>query len=175
MSYLLRAVHNRTNWDRSQFPEWVQEDDLPSCIISDLQADDNTLSLWEILDGEVNLSEVITAIASRHGGSRAYFDYALLKIDLVDDISFRLSRADGDTPYADANLYHRNLSNVSLHKAVYFAHLLSKSGEFRRTSWKEVRKSLLDAHKSGKLDLCRLRKGLKTELGISESKPEAQP
>lgn len=56
MSYLLRAVHNRTNWDRPLFPEWVGTNDLPSCIVSDLQAEDNALSVWEILDDEANLS-----------------------------------------------------------------------------------------------------------------------
>lgn len=174
MSYLLRAIYNRTNWDRTQFPDWVAKDDLPSCIVSDLQADDNALSLWEIQDGELNLSEVIIAVASKQPGSRAYFDYALLKTDLVDDISLHLSRTDGDTPYLDANPHHRNLSNLSMHKLVYFAHLLCRSGKFHRTPWKEVRKSIMDAHKDGKLDVSRMRKGLKLELGIDEPKSTGQ-
>ncbi|MFC1981339.1 hypothetical protein ACFLVN_03750 [Chloroflexota bacterium] len=174
MSYLMRAVYNRTNWDRAQFPDWVAIDDLPSSIVSDLQADNNALSLWEIQDGEFNLSEVIVAIASRQPGSKAYFDYALLKTDLVDDISFHLSRADGDTPYLDANPYHRILSNLSMHKLVYFAHLLCKRGEFRRAPWKKVRKSILNTHRDGKLDVSRMRKGLKLELKIDEPKSTGQ-
>ncbi len=167
MSYLLRAVHNLTNWDRSLFPQWVGNDDLPSCIISDLQADDNALSVWEILDGEANLCQVITAIASQQAGSKAYFDYALLKSEFIDDVNFCLSKEEGETPYKDANPYHRNLSNVSMNKAVYFAHLLCRNGDFRRASWKQVRKSILDAHENGKLDLSRVRKGLKKDLGIA--------
>ncbi len=167
MSYLLRAVHDRIYWDRDLFPKWVGPDDLPSCIVGDLQAEGNTLSVWEILDNEANLSQVITAIASRHPGSRAYFDYALLKLDFINDVNFSLSKEDGKTPYGDANLYHRNLSNVSLQKVVYFAHLLCKNGDFRRAPWKEVKKSILDAHTKGKLDLSRVRDGLKKELGLA--------
>lgn len=166
MSYLLRAVHDRTLWDRELFPTWVNVDDLPSCIVNDLHADDNSLSLWEIQDEEVNLTDVITAIASKQPGSRTYFDFALLKTALVQGTLFNLAQEDGNTPYVDANRYHFTLSKLSLHQLTYFAHLLCKSGDFRRTSYKDVRKSLLDVHSKGKLDLQLVPKGLKKELGI---------
>lgn len=167
MSFLLRAIYDRTYWDRDVFPKWVAPDDLPSRIVSDLQAQDNALSMWEILDDEANLSQVITAIASGFPGARANFDYALLKSDFIDDVNFSLSKEVGSTAYGDANPYHRNVSNVSLHKVVHFAHLLCKNGDFRRTSWKEVRTNILDAHTKGKLDLSRVRKGLKIELKLA--------
>jgi hypothetical protein len=166
MPYLLRAIHDRINWDPQQFPNWVKNDDLPSCIICDLDAGDNELSLWEVTDNEDNLQDVITAIVSRSRGHKSYFDYALLKEEIIDEPSFQLSIADGDTAYSLANKYHRNLVNVSLHTAVYFAHTIHKNADFRRASWKEIKSWLLQAHKNEKLEVEKMPKPLRSELGI---------
>ena len=130
MPYFLRAIYNNTKWDRTQFPTWLAEGDLPSCIVRDLRADDNALSLWEIPDGEDNLAQVVTALTSTRKVLKDNFDYALLNVDQIDQVNFTCLSENGTTPYLDANSHHRSLANLSAQKLMYFAHLLSRFGIF---------------------------------------------
>lgn len=167
MPYLLRAIYNNILWDKSQFPTWVDKDDLPSCIVQDLKAVDNALSLWEITDDKTNLLQVITALASTRKTLKWDFDYALLEINYVDQVNFTCLPQEAKTPYIGINSHHCNLSDLSLHKLVYFAHLLSKYGEFGRIPFKQLKTLLLDAIKNNKLKLRKIPKGLKQDLGLS--------
>ena len=167
MPYYLRAIYNNTKWDKSGFPEWLTEGDLPSCIVKDLSAANNELSLWEITDSETNLMQVITAIASQRQTSKDNFDYALLNTNYIDSINFTCLDKNGTTPYSDINSFHRDLSNLSLQKLMYFAFLLFKFGKFRRVLSKELKSSIQDAAKGNKLDLSKVPKPLKQELGIN--------
>jgi hypothetical protein len=169
MSYFLRAIYSNTKWEKTLFPSWLQDGDLPSCIIKDLNADDNALSVWEITDDEANLPNVITAIASSIRRSvRNDFDYALLDTKYVDQINFNPSIRLGDTPYNDMNHYHRNLSDLSINKVVYFAHLLFAHGKFNRMGWKKLQALIKDSINNNKLDLKLVKPELKQQLDISE-------
>lgn len=164
MPYFLRAINDRTKWDRELFPTWVGRDDLPSCIVKDLKADDNALSLWEIPDDETNLPQVITAIVSNRYSWKDNFDFALLKTDYIDQINFTSISKEGTTAYSEINSFHRNLANLSMGKLLFFAHLLCNWGDFRRIGWKELRTLLLDARKNNKLDLDKVKSSLKKEI-----------
>lgn len=169
MPYFLRAIYSNTKWEKTHFPEWLEDGDLPSCIIKDLNADDNALSVWEIRDDESNLPNVIVALASSTRKSvKNDFDYALLDVNYVDQINFKSSIKLGDTAYYEMNPYHRNLSNLSLNKVVYFAHLLFSHGKFDRMGWKKIEALIQDAHKNKKLDLKRVKPELKQQLGLDE-------
>lgn len=170
MPYFFRAIYNNTKWDKSQFPTWLAEGDLPACIVRDLRADDNALSLWGIPDGEDNLPQVIAALASTRKILKDDFDYALLNISHVDQVNFICLSENGTTPYVDINSCHRSLANLSTQKLVYFAHLLSQFGIFHRTGWKELRSLLLDAVNGNKLNLSKIPKELKQQLGIDDAK-----
>lgn len=166
MSYLLRAIYNNILWDKSQFPAWINEDDLPSCIVQDLKATGNALSLWEITDDKTNLLQVITALASTRKTLKWDFDYALLESNYVDQVNFTCLPQEAKTPYIEINSRHFNLSKLSLHKLVYFAHLLSKYGKFRRIPFKQLETLLLDAINNNKLNLKKVPKELKEDLGL---------
>ena len=166
MPYFLRAIYNNTKWDKTQFPTWLAEGDLPACIVRDLRADDNAISLWEIPDGEDNLAQVVAALTSTRKILKDNFDYALLDVDHLDQVNFVCSSENGTTPYLDINSSHRSLSNLSTQKLMYFAHLLSRFGVFRRIGWKELQALLLDAISNDKLNLNKVPKELKQELGI---------
>ncbi len=65
MAYLLRAVEDQLNWEKACFPSWLPPGCLPSQVIVDLRANGNSLSLWEIPDGQGTVIEqVAAAIAS---------------------------------------------------------------------------------------------------------------
>ena len=137
MPYFLRAIYSNTKWDKTQFPSWLKEGELPSCIIRDLRADDDALSLWEIHDDKSNLPQVIAALASERRLVKSDFDYALLNKNHLDELSFTPSKKTAETAYLDMNPYHHDVSNLSINKVVYFAYLLSKHGNFDRMGWKK--------------------------------------
>lgn len=167
MPYFLRAIHNNINWDTTQFSSWLKEGELPSCIVMDLRADDNALSLWEIQDDKSNLPNVIAAIASNRKLVKDDFDYALLDKNHLDELSFTPLKKVAKTAYLDVNRFHRDVPNLSINKVVYFAYLLSKYGNFNRMGWKDIEAQLKVAHKKGNLDLTKIKPNLKKQLGIS--------
>jgi hypothetical protein len=166
MPYFLRAIYSNIQWDETQFPSWLKEGDLPSCIIRDLRADDNALSLWEIPDDKSNLLDVSAALASLRSNMKQDFDYALLNAQYLDELTFPPSKQPATTPYRDINHYHRNVPKLSLNSVVRFAHLLSKHGQFDRIGWKHISARLKRANSNGQLDLTKMRANLKKQLDI---------
>jgi len=168
MPYFLRAIYNNINWDKTQFPSWLHEGELPSCIVIDLRADDNALSLWEISDDKSNLLDIIAAFVSLRKDIKYDFDYALLDENYLDELTFTPSKKPAKTAYRDMNHYHRGVSNLSLNNVVYFAYLLNRHGKFDRMGWKEIETRLKEAYTRGQLDLKKMKTELKQQLGISE-------
>ena len=167
MPYFLRAIYNNIDWDKTLFPSWLKEGELPSCIVKDLRADDNALSLWEISDDKYNLVDIIAAFVSLRDDIKYDFDYALLNTSDLDELSFAPSKKVANTAYLDMNQFHRNVSNLSINNVVYFAYLLSRHGEFDRMGWKDIEARLKQAYAKGQLNLDKMKPRLKKQLGIS--------
>jgi len=167
MPYFLRAIYSNIKWDTTPFSSWLKEGELPSCIVRDLRADDNALSLWEISDDKSNLLDIIAAFVSlRREGIKYDFDYALLSANHLDELCFTPLKKPAKTAYRDMNHYHRDVPNLSINNVVYFAYLLSRNGKFDRMGWKEIEARLKEAYTRGQLDLKRMQPELKKQLGI---------
>ena len=75
MPYYLRAIHSMLEWHNPDYASWLRQNELPSCIVRDLRADDNALSLWEIADDQSNLLDIIAAfVSSSSYGLKDNFD-----------------------------------------------------------------------------------------------------
>ena len=168
MPYFLRAIYRNINWDITQFPSWLKEGELPSCIVRDLRADDNALSLWEISDDKSNLLDIIAAFVSLRKDIKYDFDYALLSSNHLDELTFTASKKPAKTAYLNMNHYHRDVSKLSINSVVYFAYLLSRHGKFDRMGWKDIEARLRETHRKGQLDLAKMEPKLKQQLGLSE-------
>ncbi len=168
MLYFLRAIYNNIHWDTTHFPSWLKEGELPSCIVRDLRADDNALSLWEISDDKSNLLDIIAAFVSIRDDIKYDFDYALLSTKLLDELSFTPSIKPAKTAYRDMNGYHRDVPHLSINNVVYFAYLLRRHGKFDRMGWKEIEARLKEAYTRGQLDIKKMKPRLKKQLGIAE-------
>ncbi|MBN2238176.1 MAG: hypothetical protein JW712_00240 [Dehalococcoidales bacterium] len=140
MPYFLRALYSNIKWEKTQYSSWLKEDELPSCVIRDLRADDNSLSLWEIDDDKSNLLNVVSALAAQRKSIKNDFDYALLESHILDEVSFNPTKKSGITPYTSINTFHRDVPNLSINNVVYFAYLLSKHGIFDRMGWRDALK-----------------------------------
>jgi len=168
MPYFLRAIYSNIEWDNPDYRSWLQGNELPSCIVRDLRADDNALSLWEISDDQSNLLDIIAAFVSLSNGIKDDFDYALLSVNYLNEITFMPSRKPAITAYTNFNHYHHDIPNLSINQVVYFAYLLSRHGIFDRMGWKDIANRLKEAHTRSHLDLTKMKKRLKRQLGISE-------
>lgn len=169
MSYFLRVIYSNVKWEKTQFPSWLKEGQLPSCLIRDLRADDNALSLWEIHDNESNLPDVVAAlVAAERKSVKNDFDYAIIDKKYLDEIAFKPIKKVGKTPYGIINSYHYDIPRLSINSVVYFAHLLVRYGMFDRMGWRDIQARLHKAHVKGQLDLTNMESKLKEQLGISE-------
>jgi hypothetical protein len=169
MPYFLRAIYSNIKWDRTRFPSWLKEGELPSCLIRDLRADDNALSLWEIQEDESNLPDVVAAlVAAERKSVKNDFDYALIDEKHLDEIVLKPTKKIGKTPYGIINSYHYDIPRLSINSVVYFAHLLSRYATFSRMGWKDIQARLRQANEKGQLDLTNIEDKLKEQLGISE-------
>jgi len=168
MPYFLREVYSNTKWDPNEFPSWLKDGELPSCLIRDLRANDNALSLWKIDDDKSNLPHVIAALVSGRKSSKTNFDYALLDENHLDELVFKPIMKVSTTAYCDMNSYHCDVPNLSINTVVYFAHLLNRHGKFDRMGWKDIQDQLKDAYKKGQLNLAKMETNLKQQLGVSE-------
>jgi hypothetical protein len=166
MPYYLRAIYSNLEWDNPDYSSWLQENELPSCIVRDLRADDNALSLWEISDDQSNLLDIIAAFvsSSSRGLLKDNFDYALLSSNYLDDIRFMPIKKPARTPYTIFNDYHRDIPNLSLNQVVHFAYLLSRHGVFERMGCKEIKNRLEEARAKDQLELTQMKPGLKKKL-----------
>ena len=89
MALLLRALSNsNVKWESAGFPEWLPNNELPSDLLKDLRTDNNQLSVWQVKEDKSNLDEVITAIASKRKTLKDNLDYALIKKEIIEKISF---------------------------------------------------------------------------------------
>jgi len=158
MAYFLRFIYKNLDWNRTRFSSWLKEDELPACIIKDLRADDNALSLWEISDDKSNLLDVIAAFASESRNDiKNDWNFALLSSKYLDEVSFAPSEMPAKTAYTSMNHYHRSVPNLSINKVVYFAYLLSRHGKFDTKSWKEVEARLTEVNSRGQLNIKRIK------------------
>jgi hypothetical protein len=170
MSYYLRELYSNIKWERTRFPTWLKEGELPSCIIRDLRADDNALSIWEIDEDKSNLPGVIAAlVAAQRKSVKNDFDYALIAENHLNEITFKPIKTPGKTPYGVINVYHRDIQNLSINGVVYFADLLSRYGELNRMDWREIVTQLKTANEKKQLDLENMDLTLKEQLQISAS------
>jgi hypothetical protein len=129
MPTLLRKVkHNR--WLREPALQWLNEDDIPSDPLADLNTSEQTLSVWEVADDESNVQRIVRNLALM-GNKTDSSGYVLFDSAILEQIGIDLVRADGHTPDTEANGWHRDLVNLSGKKLVALARAVLAQGTTR--------------------------------------------
>ena len=161
MPLLLRAVR-KNRWDKGDFP-WLQKGDIQADPLGDLATGSNTLSVWLVQDDRSNLNDVLLALgASRDTASN--LDYTIFDIGLLADINIKLEINVGNTPYAKANCWHRDLVELTANKIVKLAESLLKNAEIKRFSEKEMIKLIQDAVNNKQIDRTKLKPSIDKRL-----------
>ena len=164
--FFYRVAQARWLWGEDV--PWLPPGELQAEVFLDLQARDNVLSVWYIMDDESNLDRVIAGLAAKRD-SVSNLDYMLINQQLVTDMSIGVLTSDGSTADTKANEWHRDLGKLSISQLVDIAYLLRRQGRLARCPQKRVRALLEMAVSSGHIAYDQLSDGIKAKL--SKVKP----
>jgi len=158
---LLRAIR-KSRWNKTNCP-WLAKDDIQADLLRDFETKDNTLSVWLVQDDRSNLNDVLLALgASRDTASN--LDYTIFDVGLLANINIKLEINAGNTLYAKANCWHRDLVELTANKIVKLAESLLKDAELERFSEKEMIKLIQDAVNNKQIDRTKLKPSIDKRL-----------
>ncbi len=150
MPLFLRQIREY-KWFKHDAVPWLPEDSLQADALGDLNTSDNRLSVWHIQDNRANLEQVVTALAatSRHPSN---LDCALFDQQLVSEIGVKIEHTSGESSYEEANVWHRDLGELSADKLMQLATVIMRHGEKQRFSERRVLSLVKHAVDSGSID-----------------------
>jgi hypothetical protein len=160
---LLRAIR-KNRWYKSEAVAWLPEGEIQADPLGDLATSNNTLSVWQVEDDDSNLEKVITALASSRA-SISNLDYAVLNIDLLTETGIKIEINPGETPYELANVWHRDLIELTATKIVRLAETMMQNSHILRIPEKRVLDLIKDAVHNGQIDKTKLHPGIANKLG----------
>jgi hypothetical protein len=142
MGFLLRIIA-KTKWYIEDVP-WLLEGDLQADALGDLKTKENKLSLWHVEDDRSNFARLVTALAAARQKPDK-FDYALINVEVVDEIDIRRIRSDGDSPDDHVNgTWHWDLYELTAQKLLAFALRIRQHGIIDRVKEKDIKNWLVD-------------------------------
>ncbi len=143
---------------------WMRLGDLPADAFNDLRTDRNALSVWWIEDDKSNLEDVLTALAAT-GNCASAMKYRLLDPSIMTGLGIEISLAPGDSPFARANGWHRDLTKLTCESLFAIARVLAKC-EVHTVSAGGVRMHVTNAINAKLLDIHRMHPALLQSLRL---------
>jgi len=126
MPLLLRTVR-QNRWYKADAAPFLEKDDVPADSVNDLITTGNLLSVWILTDDRSNLERVVRAVAV----GRSHIDnagYVVFDSTAVENAGIEMLENIGESPDAEANAWHRDLS-LSGNKMVALAKAILRDGE----------------------------------------------
>ena len=168
MPYVLRKI-SRAKWfdvasESSGTQQPPDESLMQADVFSDLKTDSNQLSVWYIDDDLANLDHVLTALAANLD-RLSNVDYVLLNNDVVMALNLGIKQTDGGSLDQQVNQWHRDLDIRTAGRLVDFAkEIYSRADSRRRKPEKELKRLLVRAVSSGRIDKDKLKESLREEV-----------
>lgn len=152
MPRLLVKVH-KIVWEKSGLPSFLKRGDIPADCLSDLNTEQNELSVWYIENDGANLNRVLTALAATCGFV-SNLDYLIFDYEIVTALGLTITKTDGETPDSVANRsWHRDLAKLSGENLLKFALAIFYDSSVIRIPKKKIGEWLKTALANGELDL----------------------
>ena len=168
MFLLLRISISR--WYNHEEHPWLSQDSshadgIQAAALSDLRSEKepNTVSVWGIENDRSNLELVVTALAANRDKIRN-FDYALFNLDHILKFSIKIEPTEGNTPCPKVNSWHRNLTELSVHKITELVKIIMVEAERVRIDKKTVHCLIQRAVDAGECDRTKLNNYVQAEL-----------
>lgn len=173
MAYLVRKV-GISHWPDGENCFFSCRDNLPADAISELNTQDNALSVWKI-DDESEVEKIglsfISTLSKRQGKIRLVI---LPFSDIEQNFDLQNSPEDGLTAIPSAKQYHYNIKSLTYSKLGEIAELIAIATSncekqcvfsFRI---KDMLEKLRELYKVGQLDPTLLGDYIKKELGVNQ-------
>lgn len=162
MPQLLRAIR-KTRWYNSSNITWLTRGEIQADPLGDLATSQNTLSVWQVEDDGSNLEQIITALASGRD-SISNLDYAVFDLNLLCGIGIDIKDEPGVTPYEKANIWHKDLIELTGRKLVKLAEAMLTNAEIKRISEKEILRLIKEAVANGRIAQAKLKPSISKKL-----------
>lgn len=169
---LLLLIVDKRRWDRREELNWLSQGDIPADPLGNLKTLFQELSVWHIDDDRSNLGRVIAALAAmRERFTR--FDYALFDLQLAQELSIEVQETPGTTPDTQANIWHRDLVQLSADTLVRLAKAMWSTCSTDRVPEGEVARSITEAVELGRIALSKLNEKMRAEVSaiLGPSRP----
>ncbi|RMF82799.1 MAG: hypothetical protein D6737_00620 [Chloroflexi bacterium] len=162
MPFLLRKV-TRPKW----YPlPWLADGEFQADAFVDLRTRDNKLSVWQVDDERKNLTRLITALAA-NGNKPDNLDYALLDLQVIQAIGITIATVNGDTPDKAANMWHRDLVELSAARLFDLARAIHQHGSIERIPKKQIIGLIHQSIEAGHFEVSDLKPDLANKLRLS--------
>jgi hypothetical protein len=163
--FLLRAIRKAKWYRENPDLQWFIQDELQADALYDLKTENNTLSVWHIVDDHSNKEQIVTALAA----TRQYatqFDYFLIQEYFIHEINIKISEVVGDSPDRMINSWHRDLIELSAEKLMRLAKTIQLNAEIGRIPSPDIRRSLAQAMLAARLDSTKMHLTAEALAGI---------
>lgn len=166
MAFLIRKI-NRSKWPNQDFENFSIDDLVADAITSDLRTSKNTLSTWEI-ESEDQVLEAVLALSS--GFDRLdTIDVIILDKAEVIGRGFEIIETPGLTPIKDLVNTHKDIVNLTFKSLGSFSRLILDTfhkEKVKRVKKGELKKLLLEAIETGRLNIDSLKDGVREKLAV---------
>jgi hypothetical protein len=162
MAKLLRKIR-KSRWYKNELPPWLPQGSLQADPLSDLNTQDNSLSLWQIQANNSNLTDIVLALATTLQ-SISNIDCAIFDSSLISEINCKIEQKEGRTCYQEASKWHCDVVELTADKLLQLAKLIYDRAERKRFRETDVETLLINAVNLGKISLTSLQPNVKDRI-----------
>ena len=124
---------------------------MPGDSLGDIAPQRCALSVYLVADDQSNLNRVIAALAANQT-SPSHFGYALVDLQILNNMGFKIDDQPGDTPDAVVNSWHRDIIELSATRLVLLAQAIQTQGITDQILEKQVHNFISNSLSSNYLD-----------------------
>lgn len=153
---------NKRKWDKLDVP-WLEPNQIQADPLGDLKISEGTLSVWHVNDDKSNLDIVITALAANRDNFDK-FEYGLFDQTIAMSLNLKMQNTPGTTPIDKANIWHRDVVELTAEKAFELIKAIFDTFEKQRVLDDDIKTKILNADSQGNLDIHKVHDPMKSRI-----------
>lgn len=162
MSSVLRIIR-RTKWYR---PDWIHNNEVPADPLTDFKTENNTLSVWLLIDEQSDLDRIISALACNRDDI-SNFDYLIFDSNIINKYKINKKQTTGTSIDEELNYSsHFNLIELTTDQICSLTKEAFLNGKNDRIPKKKVYKMILNSINNGIIDKESLPEKIRNKLSL---------
>ena len=156
----LRKIR-RGKWAKHPVDDWPEDSGLHCDAFDDMQTKECSLSVYAIMDMADRKRVAVALAATRDEIS--LMDYAVFEGSSLESLGITIRQSKGDTPDQDVNELHYDLESLTVKRLAQLTEIVS-TGEHERIPRQDIKASLHEAVRVGRLSMARIRPKMRESL-----------